>query len=320
MIYLDNFSLRSEDIQFLTPHLSNFDYYFVITIWPIDKYEEDRLRKTIRNYGDSQSVFCRTSKEYELFDIGFDLRQTEPKEIIEHLNNLNEIIAELALEFQEKQLSGQCIGIHNNCSSPTELQAIKYVDEVGTLIKYTLTSNNFGNLSYPPRDREVFHYFPSSNTQGSSVVPSSRLSDNEIIYEFGQERISKDKFFELVKALGDAWKTTPKIIENPNTEAFSAIFQWKKHHLQIIVSRYHRIEQMNICGSVKEYPKLGSVTMDVYSQNKQNLPVLRYRTVPENCGRFDVNSLEAEGVTILPLPKIEPFVKPRHVLITFYHK
>lgn len=319
MVYLHNFNLISEDIQFLTPNLSDFDYYFIITIWPVGKDEEDQFIKTINDYKESQFIFYRTSKEYELFDIGFHLRQTEPKEIIKHLNNLNQITAELALEFGKKQLAGQHIGFYNNCLSPTELESTKYLDEVGTLIRYTLTSEKFGNLSYPAKDKEVFHYFPGSNEEESLVVSSSRLSDNEIIYEFGQEKISKDKFSEVVRALESMWKTKSKIVEHSDKEVLSAIFQWRNSHLEIVVSRYDRIERMNICESIKEYPKPESLTIDIYSQDKQNLPVMGYEAI-SNIHQCNFNSLEAESVTTLPLPKIEPFVKPRHVLVTFSHK
>lgn len=314
MVYLHNFNLMPEDIQFLTPDLSDFDYYFVITIWPVGEDEKDQFIKTISDYRESQSIFYGKSKEYELFDIGFHLRQTEPKEIIKHLNNLNQITTELALEFGKKQLAGQRIGFYNNCLSPTELESTKYLDEVRTLMRYTLNSKKFGNLSYVNEgEMEVYHIFPTSDPK-EAVMPQSSLSVNSIIYEFGQKQISKDKFFEVARVLECMWKITP-YIDHPNIK----VFQREGSDLGIIVARRDCIEQMDICESIKKYPKIDSLTISVSSKDKHDLPVIGYETISDTY-RLNFNSLEAKSVMTLPVPKIEPFVKPRHVLVYFSHK
>ncbi len=143
------------------------------------------------------------------------------------------------------------------------------------------------------------------------------MSSNEIIYEFGEGECSKQRSFDAINALRSLWDVPCQVHDMPDRDACAAEFWLGMEGTVATVGRYDSIEKMNICASVGTYPKLGSLVMQFYNEDKRELPILLFEDtiatgeLPTSYPTFE------HKVKVLPLPRIELFARLRHVLISF---
>lgn len=316
MIYLRDFQLTVSDTEPLVPLLSEFDYYFVITFWPVTAGEKENLSSVVAHLRPSDLLFAKPINGFDLWSIGFHLRRTTGTEVTEQLAQLAKLLQSLTQLAGDKKLAGQDIGIYIHHLSKGRGQASDILSEIGKVTTHTLTSNKFGNLSYPREGPEITHILTDKKDEEMLSVPAAHLSSNEMIYEFGEGECSKQRSLDAINALRSLWDAPCQIHDAPNRDACSAEF-WLESGTVATVGRYDSIEKMNICASVGTYPKLGSLVMQFYDEDKRELPILLFEDtiatgeLPASYPTFE------HKVKVLPLPRIEPFARLRHVLISF---
>lgn len=316
MICLGDFELDVSDIESLAPSLTEFDYYFVITLWPVTSGEKESLGSVVNNLQSDESLFAEPVNSFDLWNIGFHLRHTTSTQVIDQALEFGEVLNKLPDFARSKQLAGQDIGIyiHEPCRSTDNTSNV--LEEIGRVAAYTNTSNKFGNLSYPQEALEITHLLTDNKGEEILSIPGAHMSSNEIIYEFGEGERFRQRSLDAINALKSLWNTPCQIHDVPERDTCIAEF-WLERGTIATVGRYDSIEKMNICASVGTYPKVGSLAFQLYNEDNRMLPIVEYDDtgVVQACGGSSHVSKYTKGS--LSLPRIEPFTKPRHVLLSF---
>lgn len=318
MILLRDFSITEHDMESLVPMLSCFDYYFVVTLWPTVVREKHEIQRAVTSLGYSDSIFAEPVAGADLCHIGFHLYKTTYRETRKRLLQFRDALQGLAHIFGDKQLAGQNIGIYLRDVSQGEAQAAEVLIEIGKVFLQTLISNKFGNLSYPPAGRDIAYFFTDEKAE-EILLPLARLSSNKLIYEFGEGGCSRQQLFDTLNSLSSLWHTQYQIHDMPDRDLCIAEFLLAGDTVAT-VGKYDSIENMNICTSTANYPKVGALALELFNEDKRKLPIIGYEhnKIAELSGR--IHFADKSTIKILPLPKIEPFIKPRHVLLSFSHR
>ncbi len=310
MICLRDFELDVSDIESLVPSLTEFDYYFVITLWPVTSEEKESLSSVIDHLQSGESLFAAPINSFDLWDIGFHLRHTTSTQVIEQVLQFGDLLNKLPHFARSKQLAGQNIGIYIHEQRRGRDNASDVLNEIGRVAAYARTSNKFGNLSYPREGLEITHILTNNEDEEILSIPAAHMSSNKIIYEFGEGERLKQRSLDAINTLRSLWNTPCQIHDAPERDTCAAEF-WLERDTIATVGRYDSIEKMNICASIGTYPKAGALTLELYNEDKRGLPIVGYDGTGVD-GPFD-----ELATRLLSLPRIEPFTKPRHILLSF---
>jgi hypothetical protein len=316
MINLNSFQLSDYDIRSMVPRLFIFDYYFLITLWPIDFREKMRLYQIVLNLRPSETIFIESINNFDLCSIGFHLKRTNTDEVIQQYKQLGVLFQSLPQFVKDKQIAGQDIGIYIPEYIQSELQGSNIIREIGKVAAYAITSSKFGNLSYPQEGYEVTHILTDKEEKNTLSVSAERMSSNEIIYEFGEGECSKKRSFEAINTLKSSWTVPCQIHDAPDREACFAEFRLNRDTVATM-GRCDYIEKLSICKSVGTYPKAGALALQFYNEDKRMLPIVTLKATGLEAKTEPPPPNNGDAQNVLPIPMVEPFIKPRHFLLSF---